>query len=95
MNSIEKRLTRLETRRKPTKQEGRYISVLPEAEEIMQKSMAACSNEYIFYRCVGSAHALIISEREERNPENIERDEIDLEIAERAVMLLSDCGITV
>lgn len=94
MKSIETRLSRLEARRE-TKQDGNYISILSEAEETMRKCWAACPDEHIFYRRLGSAHALIITEREERNDENIEHNVIDLEIAERAVKLLSDSGITV
>lgn len=94
MKSIEERLSRLEGSQKP-KEDGNYISILPEAEELMQKCLAACPDEHVFYRCVGSAHALIITEREERNDENIEHDAIDLEIAERAVKILSDSGVSV
>lgn len=94
MKSIEERLSRLEARRE-SKQDGNYIIILEEAEELMQKCLAACLDEHEFYRCVGSAHAMIVTEREERNEPNIEENAIDPEIAARAVMLLPQRGMTV
>ena len=91
MTSIEQRLSRLEASQKP-KQDGNYISILPEAEETMRKCWAACPDEHDFYRCVGSAHAMLITEREEKNLK-VNGNIIDTEIAERAVKLLSDRGI--
>ena len=91
MTSIEQRLSRLEARRK-FKRDGNYISILPEAEETMRKCWAACPDEHDFYRCVGSAHAMIVTEREEKNLK-VNGNIIDTEIAERAVKLLSDRGM--